>query len=169
MLSFTIYPHWKLKDFNLTLSLYLSGCLASYKIVKKLISPNSHTRYLKYFYFRIYRNMQCATLISIYNSNYQWKQSSLKPGESVIKSYHHCVIKKMKIFLYRKIYLGVRVTWNVRQALKVHRICKEEDKSTYLCKLAVLYKFLISVLQVCNFTVLQVQFKIFPWKFKHLI
>ena len=72
-------------------------------------------------------------------------ENYLKADESVIKSYHHCIIKKTKLFLYRKIYLGVRGTWNVRQALKVHRICKEEEKSTYLCKLAALYKFPISV------------------------
>ena len=150
-----------LEDFNVTLSLYLSRCRASYKIVKKLINPNSHTGYLKDFYIRSYQNMQCATLASVYNSNYQWKLSSLKADEFVIKSYHHRIIKKIKIFLYRKVYLGVRGTWNVRQALKVHRICKEQKKLTYLCKLAVLYKFTISVLQVYNFTVLQVQIKFF--------
>ena len=79
-----------------------SGSRASYKIIKILISPNSHTRYLKYFYFRIYRNMQRATLISIYNSNYQWKLSSLKADESVIKSYHHCIIRKTKLFYIAK-------------------------------------------------------------------
>ena len=116
----TIYPHWTLKHFNLTLSLHLSGCRASYKIFKKLISPNTHTKYLKYFYFRIYCSVQCAVLISIYTSNYQWKISSLTADEFLIKSYHHHILKKIKIFLCRKVYLGVRGTWKW--------ICKEQDK-----------------------------------------
>ena len=53
------------------LSQYLSGCRAYYKIFKRIISPNTQRRYLMYFYFRIYRNVPCATLVSIYTSNYQ--------------------------------------------------------------------------------------------------
>ena len=43
-------------------------------------------------------------------------------------------MKKIEIFLFHKVYLGV--SWaKVGQTLKVSRICKEQDKSTYLCKL----------------------------------
>ena len=132
-MSFTIYPRWILKDFYLTLSQHLSGCRTSYKIFKKLTSPNTQTRHLICSYFRIYRSIQCATLIRICTSNYQWKISSLTADEFPSKRYHHSIMKKIRASLFHKVNL-------VGQTLKVPTICKEQDKSTYLCKLAVHYK-----------------------------
>ena len=37
-------------------------------------------------------------------------------------------------------YLGVRGAWKVEKGLEVPRIFKEQGKSTYLCKLVILYK-----------------------------
>ena len=71
-LWFKIFPHWTLNDFNLTLCQYISGCCASYKIFKKLFSPNTVKISNVFLFQNLSQHAMCNT------QQYLYQQLSVK-------------------------------------------------------------------------------------------